>query len=225
MAIVLAMFDRDWEGTKTEFEAAKNLGENLKLNGDYTRWLLWMGRLEEARKTVEGQFQTRNPLSVSQGTEFSILYYLCREFNRGLEQSLGKLTWFQMLAQQALGREPEAFAAALEDTIRNGGPETDLQQYRETFKEHGLKGFWRVWADKAIDRQDKPYDIAAAYAYAGEANLAFKWLNATYEAPVFMPFVTDARFDSLRGVPRYEQLLRKLNLPEEVIARHLKADY
>ncbi len=223
MAIVLAMFDRDWKGAQTEFETAKDLGGNPSLNNDYTRWLLWMGRVAEARETADAQFQARDPLDVGQGI---IVFYMCREFNRALEQAIeGDWVWFQILAYQALDREQAAFPAALENSMRNGEPETNLQEYREVFRENGLKGFWRVWADKAIDRQDKPYDIAAAYAYAGETELAFKWLNVTYEAPVFMPFVTDARFDSLRDDPRYEQLLRKLNLPEEAIAIHLKAAY
>jgi TolB-like protein len=71
----------------------------------------------------------------------------------------------------------------------------------------------------------KPYDIAASYAYAGEKDLAFEWLSKAYELPVRYPVMTDFRFDSLREDPRYVQLLRKLNLPEEVINRHLKAAY
>ena len=44
-----------------------------------------------------------------------------------------------------------------------------------------------------------------------------------YALPIWLPFPADARFDSLRDDDRFEQLLRKLNLPEEAIQRHLAA--
>lgn len=67
----------------------------------------------------------------------------------------------------------------------------------------------------------KPYDAAAQYALIGVTDQAFEWLNKAYELPLGIAFFTDARFDSLRHDPRYEKLLRKLNLPEEAIQRHL----
>ena len=84
-------------------------------------------------------------------------------------------------------------------------PET--LEFRKELKDQ--KGFYR------------PYDFAAAYALAGERDVAFHWLQKTYELPYYHPFATDARFDSLRDDPRFEKLLRKLNLPEEAIQRHL----
>lgn len=67
----------------------------------------------------------------------------------------------------------------------------------------------------------KPHDAAAQYALIGVTDQAFEWLEKTFELPVAVPFVTDARFDSLHDDPRFEQLLRKLDLPEEAIQRHL----
>ena len=83
-----------------------------------------------------------------------------------------------------------------------------------------------VWqmAIEALPAQGmKPFDLAGMYASAGERDMAFEWLEKAYELPVVVPFVTDARFDSLRDDPRFEQLLRKLNLPEDAIQRHLAA--
>ena len=67
----------------------------------------------------------------------------------------------------------------------------------------------------------KPYDSAATYAFLGEKDQAFRFLDEYHRLSSRIPFVADARFNSLRDDPRYEQLLRKLNLPEEAIQRHL----
>ena len=86
-----------------------------------------------------------------------------------------------------------------------------------------MKGFWQESLNQSgeIDESRKPYDRAWRYALAGDADEAFKLLNEAYELPLSLPFITDTRFDSLRDDPRYEQLLRKLKLPEDVIAIHM----
>jgi len=85
-----------------------------------------------------------------------------------------------------------------------------------------MQGFWRVRLEKYEDSA-KPYDVAGIYACIGETDLAFEWLEKAYALPIRLPFLADARFDSLRDDDRFEQLLRKLNLPEEAIQRHLAA--
>ena len=60
------------------------------------------------------------------------------------------------------------------------------------------------------------YDIAAVYAWRGEKDKAFEWLDRAYqhrEAPL-VGIKDDRPLDSLRGDPRYMALLRKMNLPE-----------
>jgi TolB-like protein/tRNA A-37 threonylcarbamoyl transferase component Bud32/predicted Zn-dependent protease len=63
---------------------------------------------------------------------------------------------------------------------------------------------------------DAAYQIAQVYAYRGEVDQAFKWLDRAYAQhdSGLMWFKTDLKLKSLRKDPRYAQLLRKLNLPE-----------
>ena len=63
---------------------------------------------------------------------------------------------------------------------------------------------------------DSGYQIAQVYAYRGEVDQAFAWLNRACKQhdPGLMWFKTDLKLMSLRKDPRYAQLLRKLNLPE-----------
>ena len=58
-------------------------------------------------------------------------------------------------------------------------------------------------------------DVAAVHTLLGEPDPAFEWLNTAYrERSSRLPWVTlDPRFDSLRAEARFEDLLRRINLP------------
>jgi tetratricopeptide (TPR) repeat protein len=58
--------------------------------------------------------------------------------------------------------------------------------------------------------------IAQAYAYRGERDKAFEWLDRafTQKDPGLINVKTDPLFTSLRGDPRFSKLLRRMQLPE-----------
>jgi len=59
-------------------------------------------------------------------------------------------------------------------------------------------------------------EIARVYAFRGEKDRAFEWLNRAYEArDEDLYFIKgDPLFKNLEGDPRYKAYLRKMNLPE-----------
>ena len=63
---------------------------------------------------------------------------------------------------------------------------------------------------------DGAYQIAQVYAYRGEVDQAFEWLNRAYiqHDPGLMWFKTDLKLTSLRSDPRHAKLLKLLDLPE-----------
>ena len=53
------------------------------------------------------------------------------------------------------------------------------------------------------------------YALLGEKDQAFEWLERAYrEYDSWMFQIHDPLWDSLRSDPRYQDLLRRMNLPE-----------
>jgi tetratricopeptide (TPR) repeat protein len=58
-----------------------------------------------------------------------------------------------------------------------------------------------------------PYITAAIYAGLGEKDSAFKWLEKAYEEHDWMQLKLDPFLDSLRSDPRFQELLRRMNLP------------
>ena len=58
--------------------------------------------------------------------------------------------------------------------------------------------------------------IAGVYAYRGQADAAFQWLDRAYAQrdPNLYSLKVDAMLARLAGSPRYKAFLRKMNLPE-----------
>lgn len=75
----------------------------------------------------------------------------------------------------------------------------------------------RKWLDQAIaaDAQDDAYHIAATYAWFGDRNQAFAWLEkAAQQHDVSLPLLKyDPLLRGIRDDPRYAALLRTLRLP------------
>jgi hypothetical protein len=61
-----------------------------------------------------------------------------------------------------------------------------------------------------------PSEIARVYAFRGEKDRAFEWLDRAYDArDQDLYFIKgDPLLKKLEGDPRYKAFLRKMNLPE-----------
>ena len=61
------------------------------------------------------------------------------------------------------------------------------------------------------------YQIAEVYAYRGDTDAAFEWLDRAYrqkDAGLAYFLATDPLLKQVAGDPRYPDLLRRMNLPE-----------
>jgi hypothetical protein len=62
---------------------------------------------------------------------------------------------------------------------------------------------------------DWPQGIASVYAFRGEKDHAFEWLDRAYEVHDHLYIIKgDPLMKNLRGDPRFKAFLRKLNLPD-----------
>jgi tetratricopeptide (TPR) repeat protein len=61
-----------------------------------------------------------------------------------------------------------------------------------------------------------PSSIAATYAFRGESDEAFKWLDRAYaeKDPLLYGIKYRTEFDKLHADPRFKAFLKKMNLPE-----------
>jgi TolB-like protein len=80
----------------------------------------------------------------------------------------------------------------------------------------------RAHSDAALAQAVKnpatlPSGIGAVYAYRGEADEAFNWLDRAFKQkdPLLSRLKYSTEFDNLHGDPRYKAFLKKMNLPSD----------
>jgi TolB-like protein/Tfp pilus assembly protein PilF len=73
----------------------------------------------------------------------------------------------------------------------------------------------------AKEEKDSPYNIAYVYAYRGEADKAFEWLDKAveYGDPGLSEIVAENLFDKIHADPRWLAFLRKIGRAPEQLAK------
>jgi tetratricopeptide (TPR) repeat protein len=226
MGDIRAYYDHDWSGAEASYQRAKELDPNL---GPEYRYWIWLARYDLAIETIEAKLAETDPLSCHRQMRIGFNFYFARKYDRarGQAQVALKLDPNDSLSKHlidlcnmAVGKGELNFVA---EKIPTWISHLDSEEANEIFRAGGMSA---IFEESAKDPNwpgphDKPYDIACRYALGGNKDKAFEWVQKAYEFPLMIPFFTDARLDSLRDDPRYEDLLRQFNLPEDVVVRHL----
>jgi TolB-like protein/Tfp pilus assembly protein PilF len=213
----------DWSGAEADLAKAiaLNPGDSIvqRRNGEL---LAALGRLPEAigstKKAIEldplsePAWQTLEQYFMSQ-RDFAAAHEANRralEINPESAYALNDLGTMQLLEGNAADAEA-TFSKVNSDAFHFA----DL-----AMAEHAL-GHARESQqalDQAIARfaQEAAYQISEVYAWRGERDKAFEWLDRSYRQQDggLISIKYDPLFDGLRDDPRYRSMLRKLNLPD-----------
>ena len=136
-------------------------------------------------------------------------------------------------AQRALAISPTANTAHRtlgEVLLARKRPEAALAEFlKEPYEADHLDGSAMAYfamgrktdSDAALagvikSHPDDAFGIAEIYAFRGESDESFKWLDRAYAQKDFrLPFIKgDRLFTNVEGDPRFKSFLRKLNLPD-----------
>jgi TolB-like protein/Tfp pilus assembly protein PilF len=212
----------DWAGAESDFQRALTLdpGDSNTLN-NHSLLLSAVGRLPEAiaatRKTV-----ALDPLSAS------AWHYLGRHFNAS-----GQLPEARKAFLRALEINPERQNTHFHlgvTSLLGQDPQVALVEFRQNaLKPHRLAGVAMAAHDLghatesqqaldeviAKDAQGSAYQIANVYAWRGERDKAFEWLDRAYaQRDAGLSYIkSDPLLVKLRSDPRYTAMLKKMNLP------------
>ena len=216
----------DWEGGKRDLQRAMSLtGSEITLHL-YATLLQKVGQLKEAiaaeRKVIEV-----DPLNVYAWTNLSA--YLTNDGQldaaraavaRAQEITPNNTLVPELLANiEILDRHPAKALALIEKIPREGDrlvaaaiAEHDLGHAREA-----RAALEALTAKADSGESDTAYGLAAVHAWRGERDGAFEWLERAWGRHDFrMRWIKiDSFLRSLRGDPRYNALLEKMNLPRD----------
>ncbi|MFB3923799.1 MAG: alpha/beta fold hydrolase [Terriglobia bacterium] len=227
LAGLKTVYDRDWEGAEREFQRSIELNPGLSHTRVWYAWHLSLsGRhdqaVTEAQKAVE-----LNPLAVEENRELGRIYYFARRYEEAIRQLqiTQELHPEDLLTNIALmrayfqtGRHREALEVYQRSLALRGAPPEVTAAVGEAFRKDGMKGTLR-WTLGFMQQQSgmrrvAPGDFAVTYCLLGDKDAAFQWLEKAYnEYDSWMFQLQDPLWDPLRPDPRFQNLLRRLNLP------------
>jgi tetratricopeptide (TPR) repeat protein len=219
-------YDWDWERTETELKRAIELNANLPSSYQrYAFFLQAMGRHQEALAAVHRavELDPLSPLYLSD--EGRILYRerdyrkSIAQYERALELDPGYLPALSRIAEayEQLGNYGEALARAQKYQQVSGNARVALglkaRIYGRTGKRRQVEETLRTLKKKGLQGRDE-YFYASIYAAMGDRDRAFAELERMVESRSAMAFVlVDPQLDPIRSDPRFQQILRRANLP------------
>jgi TolB-like protein len=228
----LAMFktwhEWDWDGAETAFRRAVELNPNLPdARAWYSHFLSIMGRNDEALRHIERAIELDPLNALFHGLYGMVLVYQRRyddaiaaantglrlqpdlPIARGALQSgfiLKGMRDEQLAIQRArIALDPER-VAAFERGIEEGGYEG---------AQRGVADVLAAQYGKSGPRKTTAGGIAKRYLDAGDYDRTIEWLEKGYEDrdPTLLG-ITGPLYDPLRSNPRFQDLLRRMNLPQ-----------
>ena len=213
----------DWEAALSDYEQAIALapGNTNWLSG-YAHVLAVLGRSSEAL-AVARKAAALDPLSASSSFELGNLYL-----------RLGQYVAARAVLENAIALNPEHLLRRYLGYVDllEGHPDKALALFR-TLPQEWTRDFGIALAEHTMGNEDAsrraldelirnnareaPYQIAQVYAWRGDRDHAFEWLERAYrDRDPGLPYVKLDHFNqSLHGDPRFTALLAKLKLPAD----------
>jgi TolB-like protein/Flp pilus assembly protein TadD len=222
-------YEWDWSGAEKEAVRAISLDGNLAgAHLRYAHLLSNLGRHKEA--FAEGQRAIElDPLNLITNALVGMVLYQARQYDASIEELNRPLqmnpnfwvTHFQLgKAYEQKGRYQEAIAEFTRARDLSEGNSEAAAMVGHTYALAGNKGEAQRVLKELEDRSQHTYvppcNIALLYAVLGENDEAMRWLEKGYEArDIHMVFLkVDARWDSLRANPHFQDLLQRMNFPQ-----------
>ena len=224
LAGILTWTDWDWPAAEREWNRLLELNPNSDVLAGHSHFLMHLDRRKEALAQATRAVEL-DPFDVKVRSFYATVLLGLRRYDDAIAAARAALD----LQSDA----PVARGALYEALLAKGRYDEVLAQEREDFAddrelldamergyaEGGWTGSRRRLAAVWAARYGKPggvgpLKLADAYREAGDRDRAFAWLERAYEEHnPNMPYIGGPQNDSLRSDPRFQDLLRRMNLP------------
>jgi TolB-like protein/Flp pilus assembly protein TadD len=224
----IAMSNNDFVSAAKHFERALALDPNdINVLGNSATFLQSLGRLQQALALNEAIVR-RDPVNVLALNKLGIAQQCTKQFDAAIASFRSVLS----LSPGSSGAHSWMCEAML---LRGDAPAALVeieQEKSEVWRLIGLPMAYHALGRKtesdaalatliAKDETWGPYNIAYVYAFRGEADKAFEWLDKAvqYQDPGLSQIVGENLFDNIRSDSRWLPFLRKIGRAPEQLAK------
>ncbi len=218
----------DFFSAEQEYKLSIELNHNdAEAHHRYSYVLSWIGKNDEAIREAKTA-QELEPVNPVMMRGLGYVYYLARKYDLAIKecdkcleidpgQSFAYLILFYVYNQKAMYDDA---TSALEIYLIVLKKEDIASLIRKTFEESGYIKAIRQLLDVSMEQSiaffSDPYGRSVLFALIGDKDKAFEWLEKTYEQrEVWLHYLkVDPMYDSLRSDPRFQDLLKRMNLPD-----------
>jgi len=217
----------DWEGGEAAFKKSVELNPNhTEAHAYYSHFLNMMGRQKEAKEQIEIalKLDPYNPLIKSLLSMDLVFSHQYEEAIAASKEALnldntaivalGGLAYALHLS----GKYDEALSAF--KSVYSILYKNNTHSFDQGYAKSGYFSALLSEADSLASEYDtlyvNPSDIAVLYTFGGNKELALNWLEKGFEVhEPNMPYLLLPIYDSLRNEKRFQEIARKMNLPDK----------
>jgi tetratricopeptide (TPR) repeat protein len=237
LGMVETYWDHDWAAAERSFKQAIELEPNLSdAHHRYSLLLAALGRLDQAVAESRRALDL-DPLSSGVGHTLGRLLYFSRDYPAAIAQYRRTLEvdpqsfWTHFFLSNSLEQTGAYREAASEwvraHTLNGSGRETPwppvpsglLSTVAQANTAEGYRAFLRKrleWGEKGTENAPVGSStLAILHAKLGDKDAALRWLERSVESHtrdlIFLN--VEPAYDSLRGDPRFRELVRRVGLP------------
>ncbi|MFN2439190.1 MAG: tetratricopeptide repeat protein [Chitinophagaceae bacterium] len=218
------LWEYNWNDAKAEYEKAFAINPKRDdFNAFYHSFVL--GKTADAISIFK-KVSEENPLDVLNLRDFAVIQYLARKFSDAI-QTCDKILELDPSFHEAYRikgfvfsaeKKPDSALAYLKKAADLGNPWAPILTITTLSYIGKRQEARKIYSQVDSMAQGKTPAIAKALIYhsLGDRNKAFEWLERSYDEKDFYlaTLRVDPIWDPLRGDPRFQRLMKKMNFPD-----------
>jgi TolB-like protein/Tfp pilus assembly protein PilF/predicted Ser/Thr protein kinase len=228
LGVVRYLADWNWPEAEREFRHALELDPgNVEAHRIYSAYLSEMGRAEEALAEVR-RTQKLDPLSISTQVMIGWTFYFARRYDEAVGQcqevvdlepqsvNAHNCLGLSYLAKRMYEKAIEECQTAVSLSGNDLARAVDLARaYALSGNKAGARNVLNEWHVHEKRSYIPPYFFAQVHVALGEKDQGLAWLEKAYSErdSHLVQLTVDPAFDSVRSDPRFQDLMRRLQLP------------
>jgi serine/threonine protein kinase/tetratricopeptide (TPR) repeat protein len=227
LASIKATYDWDFAGAETQYKQAIQLAPtNAEAHYSYGNFLVAMGRSDEALIEFRNALQI-DPQSLNIQTNIAWAHYIAGRYDEAIAQIRSVIARdpsfaraYMNLAEilQEQGKFDESISSLMKARDLSKDPLLDMalgHVYAAAGRTAEARTVVADLEEKVRQKQVSPFLPAVVYAGLNEKDKAFYWLERAYqERSNWLTLIkVGRRLKSLRGDPRFDDLLQRIGFP------------